>query len=100
MPKKKSQQARNKALPASQCRTIRDPNGHPRKFCCQRKPIARGDMGSYKHLPKCDGSGFPYVKGCFKDMSNWVPGPKQCIIQNPGTTNLNHGSIYTCGFLW
>lgn len=53
-------------------------------------------------LPFCDGSGFPYVKGCYSDMSNWSggPNPKQCIITNPGTSNLAPYSIYTCGFLW
>ena len=53
-------------------------------------------------LPFCDGTGFPYVKGCFSDMSNWSggPTPKQCIITNPGTSNLAPYSIYTCGFLW
>ena len=53
-----------------------------------------------KWLPVCDGAGFPYVRGCFSDMSNWTSGPKQCIIENPGTTNLANGSLYTCGFLW
>lgn len=53
-------------------------------------------------LPFCDGSGFPYVEGCYSDMSNWSggPTPKQCIITNPATTNLAPYSIYTCGFLW
>ena len=53
-----------------------------------------------KWFPVCDGSGFPYVEGCYHDMSNWTPGPKQCIIKNPGTSNISHGSLYTCGFLW
>ena len=53
-----------------------------------------------KWLPVCDGSGFPYVEGCYHDMSNWSPGSKQCIIKNPGTSNLASGSLYTCGFLW
>ena len=26
-------------------------------------------------LPFCDGTGFPYVKGCYSDMSNWSAGP-------------------------
>ena len=94
MPKK------SKLQPGTQCRKVQGKNGEARKFCCQRKDISRGDMKSYKHLPTCDGTGFPFVKGCYKDMSNWVPGPKQCIIKNPGTSNLNPGSIYTCGFLW
>ena len=51
-------------------------------------------------LPVCDGSGFPYVEGCYTDASNWSPEPKQCIIENPATTNLASGSLYTCGFLW
>lgn len=58
-----------------------------------------------KWVPTCDGSGFPYVKGCYHDMSNWTApsstgGPKQCYMYNPGSTNLSSGSLYTCGFLW
>ena len=53
-----------------------------------------------KWLPVCDGSGFPYVEGCYDDMSNWSSGPKQCIIKDPATPNLASGSLYTCGFLW
>ena len=53
-----------------------------------------------KWLPVCDGWGFPYVEGCYSDASNWSVGPKQCIIENPGTSNLASGSLYTCGFLW
>lgn len=53
-----------------------------------------------KWLPVCDGSGFPYVQGCYSDASNWSSGPKQCIIENPATPNLANGSLYTCGFLW
>ena len=58
-----------------------------------------------KWIPTCDASGFPYVQGCYHDMSNWTSpgaggGPKQCYAYNPGNTSLNSGSIYTCGFLW
>ena len=53
-----------------------------------------------KWLPVCDGSGFPYVEGCYSDMSNWSSGPKQCIIKNPASPNIANGSLYTCGFLW
>ena len=54
-------------------------------------------------LPICDGSSYPFIKGCYSDMSNWSGGGgprKQCIIVNPATTNLSSGSIYTCGFQW
>ena len=53
-----------------------------------------------KWLPVCDGSGFPYVQGCYSDASNWSGSPNQCIIENPATPNLANGSLYTCGFLW
>ena len=53
-----------------------------------------------KWLPVCDGSGFPYVQGCYSDASNWSSGSRQCIIENPATPNLANGSLYTCGFLW
>ena len=97
MPNKRQKQ---KNPPTRQCRTVKTPNGKTMQYCCQKQNLNKRDLKSYKHLPKCDGSGFPYVEGCYKDMSNWVPGPKQCIIQNPFTSNPNHGSIYTCGFLW
>jgi hypothetical protein len=56
-------------------------------------------------LPICDGTSYPFIKHCSNNASNWSPpdkngNPKQCIITNPATPNLNHGSIYTCGFLW
>ena len=57
-------------------------------------------------LPYCDGKNFPFVKQCYNDSTNWSkPNPKtdktyQCIITNPGNTNLAPGSIYSCGRLW
>lgn len=68
----------------------------------KKKIIDGQEMGKWGDtwLPVCDGSGYPFVKGCFHDMSNWTAGPKQCIIENPATPNLASGSLYTCGFLW
>ena len=57
-------------------------------------------------LPLCDGTSFPFIQHCSNNAANWsapdpkTNQPKQCIITNPATTNLAHGSIYTCGFLW
>lgn len=77
------------------------------KACCGRRDVTNGQAKQLQkkwNLPLCDGTGFPYVKGCYKDMSNWSPHvgqqPKQCIITNPGNSNLSPNSIYTCGFLW
>ena len=61
--------------------------------------VLMGKWGD-KWFPVCDGSGFPYVQGCFSDMSNWTSGPKQCIITDPASPSLQNGSLYTCGFLW
>ncbi len=68
----------------------------------EKKTINGKVMGKWgdEWLPVCDGYGFPYVEGCYSDASNWSPEAKQCIIENPGTTNLASGSLYTCGFLW
>ena len=77
-----------------------------RNIYCKRRDLNKKNLLKLQkktNLPFCDGSGYPYVKGCFKDMSNWSPpdkngNPKQCIIINPATTSLQTGSIYTCGF--
>ena len=76
--------------------------------CCGRRDLTASQtkqVGAKWNLPTCDGTGFPFVKGCYGNASNWSPhpgqqGPKQCIIKNPGNSNLAPGSIYTCGFLW
>jgi hypothetical protein len=82
------------------CSYIKESNKKTRKL--DIKKIKGQDMAKWgdKWYPVCDGWGFPYVEGCYQDMSNWTPGTKQCIITNPGTSNLKSGSLYTCGFLW
>lgn len=87
-----------------ECRTLE--NG--KRMCYAKRDLSEEELQHIANewgLPICDGWGFPYVKGCFGDASNWSPhpgqqGPKQCIIKNPGNSNLAPGSIYTCGFLW
>ena len=83
-------------------------NKQNQNICCNKRDLSKKKLMKIQkksNLPFCDGSSYPYVKGCFSDMSNWSPPnkdgtPKQCIIINPATTNLQSGSIYTCGFSW
>ena len=87
------------------CSFIKSPKKNKNKNKSRKlkiKKINGEDMAQWgdKWYPVCDGWGFPYVEGCYHDMSNWTPGTKQCIITNPGTSNLESGSLYTCGFLW
>ena len=76
--------------------------------CCQKRDLTHKQIKKLQKktkLPLCDGTSYPYIMECGVDASNWSApkkdgSPKQCIIINPATTNLQSGSIYTCGFLW
>ena len=122
--KKAKQQKRKRDLPVkSKCKLI-NVNGYYKVRCYHIEPpkvsdrkrrgkrladkviekkIINGEtMAKWgdQWLPVCDGSGYPYVEGCYHDMSNWTSGSHQCIIENPASPNIANGSLYTCGFLW